>query len=166
MLLVAVAGNALVAWFVLPNHVNGAHAQFLFRTWIWLDTRFSMYGWIPLAAGLLAWDLFVWRVSRPKVKGWVTRKLLTFTLLAGIAPFIPWWVPAGQPPKNLLTVLNSHPGLPSLLSWGMVLAVTVLVCMNSETRDSLLGHGKVLSLVSVGALLLLLALTIAGWWLA
>ena len=165
-LLVAVGGNSFIAWFVLPNRVNGSHAQFFFHAWIWLNAKFAVYGWIPVAAGLLAWDIFVWRVSRPKVKGWVTRKLLTFALLAGVAPFIPWWVPAGQPPKNLLTALNSHPGLPSLLSWGIVLAVIVLICINSETRDSLLGHGKILSLVSLGALLLLLTLTIAGWWLA
>jgi hypothetical protein len=165
-LLVAVVGNGLMAWFLLPYRVNSAHARFLIRGWIWVNTKFSLYGWVPVAAGLLAWDLFVWRASRPKVKGWVTRKLLTFTLLAGVAPFIPWWVPAGQPPKNFLTALNSHPGLPALLSWGIVLAVIILICINSETRDSLLGHGKTLSLVSLGALLILLALTIAGWWLA
>ncbi len=165
-LLVAVAGNSLVAWFVLPHRVTGLHDQFLFRAWIWLDAKASLYGWVPVAAGLLAWDIFVWRASRPKVKGWVTRKLLTFTLLAGVAPFIPWWVPAGQPPKNFLTAVGSYPGLPSLLSWGVILFVITLLCINSETRDSLLGHGKVLSLVSLGALLLLLALTIIGWWLA
>ena len=165
-LLVAVGGNSFIAWFVLPHRLNASDGQLFLRAWIWLNTKFAVYGWIPVAGGLLAWDIFVWRVSRPKVKGWVTRKLLTFALLAGVAPFIPWWVPAGQPPKNLLTALNSHPGLPSLLSWGIVLAVIVLICMNSETRDSLLGHGKILSLVSLGALLLLLTLTIVGWWLA
>jgi hypothetical protein len=42
------------------------------------------------------------------------------------------------------------------------LVVATLLCVNGETRDSLLGHGKVLSLVSLGILLLLLTLTIAG----
>jgi hypothetical protein len=55
-----------------------------------------------------------------------------------------------------------HPGLPSTLAWGVVLVVVTLLCVNGETRDSLLGHGKVLSLVSLGILLLLLTLTIAG----
>jgi len=44
--------------------------------------------------------------------------------------------------------------------------VVGLLCINSETRDSLLGHGKILSLISLGFLLLILAMTIAGWSLA
>jgi hypothetical protein len=162
-LLVAVVGNSLVAWFLLPHSTASPHPRFFFRAWIWVDAKTSLYGWVPVALGLLAWDIFVWRRSRPKVKGWVTRKLLTFTLLAGMAPLIPWWVPAGQPPQSFLTVVGSHPGLPSLLSWGLILLVIILLCINSETRDSLLGHGKALSLVSLGALLLLLGLTIVGW---
>lgn len=165
-LLVAVVGNSLVAWFLLPHSAANPYPRFFFRAWIWVDAKASLYGWVPVALGLLAWDIFVWRRSRPKVKGWVTRKLLTFTLLAGMAPLIPWWVPAGQPPQSFLTVVGRHPGLPSLLSWGLVLSVIILLCINSETRDSLLGHGKALSLVSLGALLLLLALTIVGWSLA
>jgi hypothetical protein len=48
----------------------------------------------------------------------------------------------------------------------VVVFVIALLCINAETRDSLLGHGKVLSLVSLGVLLLLVALTIAGWSIA
>jgi hypothetical protein len=44
-----------------------------------------------------------------------------------------------------------------------VVIVIAALCINSETRDSLLGHGKVLSLVSLGVLLLILGMTIAGW---
>jgi hypothetical protein len=39
----------------------------------------------------------------------------------------------------------------------------VLVCIESESRDYLLGHGKMLSLVSLGMLLLVLSLTVVGW---
>lgn len=56
--------------------------------------------------------------------------------------------------------------MPSALAWGVVVLVTILLCANSETRDALLGHGKVLSLVSLGVLLLLLAMTIVGWSIA
>ncbi len=38
-----------------------------------------------------------------------------------------------------------------------------LLSINGETRDSLLGHGRILSVVSLGLLLLLLALTFVGW---
>jgi hypothetical protein len=164
-LLVAFVGNALVGWLLLPHRLAG-HAEQLFRGWLWFDEKIAAYGWIPLALGLLAWDLLVWRNSRPKVKGWLTRKVLTFALLASVAPFLPAWLPAGQPSPNFLTTVRSHPGLPLALAWSAVVFVAALVCINSETRDSLLGHGRVLSLISLGLLLLLLALTFVGWAVA
>ncbi len=162
-LMVAVSCNSLVAWFLLPRLVTGHQARLLFRAWLWFDEKASLYGWVPVALGLLAWDYFVWRGSRPKIKGWVTRKLLTLVLVAGIAPVLPWWVPAGQPPQGFFAAIHKHPGLPSILAWGVVVFVATLLCMNAETRDSLLGHGRVLSLVSLGALLLVLAMTLVGW---
>jgi hypothetical protein len=45
----------------------------------------------------------------------------------------------------------------------VVLAVVVLICINSESRDYLLGHGKALSLVCLGLLMLVLTMTVAGW---
>jgi len=166
ILMVAFIANRLVAIYLLPSRLAGPHPPLLYRGWAWFDQKTALYGWVPLALGLLAWDLLVWRHSRPKVKGWVTRKLLTLALMAGIAPIIPWWLPADQPPKNFMTAINKYPGLPSSLAWGVVVFVIALLCINAETRDSLLGHGKVLSLVSLGVLLLLVALTIAGWSIA
>lgn len=162
-LMMAFMGNSFLAYYLLPHRFAGYRARPFFHAWLWTDDKLALYGWVPLALGLLAWDVFVWRATRPKIRGWVTRKLLTFALLAGIAPFIPVWVPAGQPPQNFLTAVRSHPGLPSILAWSVVLVVIGLLCMDSETRDSLLGHGKILSLVSLAALLLLLAMTVVGW---
>jgi hypothetical protein len=162
-LMVAVACNSAVAWFLLPRLVSSHHAGLFFRVWLWLDHKASLYGWIPLALSLLAWDYFVWRSSRPKIKGWVTRKLLTLVLVAGIAPILPWWVPAGQPPPRILSAIAQYPGLPSLLAWGVVVFVVALLSIKAETRDSLLGHGRVLSWVSLGVLLLVLAMTLVGW---
>jgi len=45
----------------------------------------------------------------------------------------------------------------------VVLVVLVLLCADAESRDYLLGHGKVLSLVSVGLLLVVLTMTMLGW---
>lgn len=166
-LMVVAATNALVACFLLPRRMQ-AHpthaAGALFRDWWWVNDKIALYGWVPIAIALLAWDFFVWQVSgtRPKVKRWVTRKMLTFALLASIAPFVPAWLPAGQPSPNFMTAMRTHPGLPSALAWGVVLVVVTILCVHRETRDSLLGHGRVLSLVSLGILLLLLGLTIAG----
>jgi divalent metal cation (Fe/Co/Zn/Cd) transporter len=60
-------------------------------------------------------------------------------------------------------MIGKYPGVPSLLAWGVVLVVAVLLCMNAESRDYLLGHGRALSVVSLGLLLLVLTMTVVGW---
>lgn len=165
-LLVAVACNGLVGLFLLPRYASGHNSRFIFRAWWWLDQKASLYGWVVIAVALLAWDYFVWKEARPKVKGWLTRKLLTLSLATGIAPMIPWWVPAGQPPGQFLAMIGKYPGLPAVLAWAVVLVVSVLLCIDPESRDYLLGHGRILSLVSTGFLLLVLSMTILGWSLA
>ena len=167
-LAVAVVCNTLIGWFLLPRMVSAHPSQWVFSVWLWLDEKSSLFGWVPLALGILAWEYFVWRKAnpKPKVKGWVTRKLLTFVLVAGIAPIIPWWVPAGQPPERILAGITRHPGVPGLLGWGVILLVLSLLCLNSETRVLLLGRGKVLSMFSLGALLVVVTLTVVGWSLS
>jgi hypothetical protein len=162
-LLVALLCNALVALLLLPRLVEARHSPFVFHAWLWLDYKAALYGWVPIAAALLAWDFLVWKAAKPKVKGWFTRKLLTFSLAAGIAPMLPWWVPAGQPPGQFLAMIGKYPGVPTLLAWAVVLVVAVLLCINAESRDYLLGHGKALSIVSLGLLLLVLTMTVVGW---
>ena len=165
-LLLAVCCNTLVAFLLLPRLTSVAHPHFIFRGWMWFDRGLGLYGWVPLAMALLAWDFLVWKEARPKIKGWLTRKLLTISLAAGVAPILPWWLPAGQPPGQLLSMIGRYPGLPALLAWGVVLVVVVLLCIDAESRDYLLGHGKVLSMVSLGLLLIVLTMTIAGWALS
>jgi len=162
-LLVAVLCNSLVALLLLPRLVEARHPSLAFRAWLWFDYKAALYGWVPIAAALLAWDILVWKAARPKVKGWFTRKLLTFSLAAGMAPMLPWWVPAGQPPGEFLAMIGKYPGVPTLLAWAVVLVVIVLLCSNAESRDYLLGHGKALSIVSLGLLLLVLTMTVVGW---
>jgi hypothetical protein len=162
-LTVAVFCNAAVGLLLLPRLAEARHSRFLFRAWLWFDRKAALYGWIPLVLALLAWDYFVWKAERPKIKGWFTRKLLTFSLAAAVAPMLPWWIPAGQPPGEFLSLIGKYPGVPCLLAWGAVLVVAVLLCINSESRDRLLGHGKALSLVSLGLLLLVLTMTLVGW---
>lgn len=163
ILLVAVACNGLVAMFLLPRMALGPNAPFVFRAWWWFDHKAALYGWVPLVIGLLAWDYFIWKEARPKVKGWLTRKLLTLSLAAGVAPMLPWWIPAGQPPGEFLAMIGRYPGVPMLLAWGVVLIVVVLLCADAESRDYLLGHGRTLSVISTGMLLVVLTLTVVGW---
>jgi hypothetical protein len=123
----------------------------------------ALYGWVPIAFALLARDYLVWKAAKPKIKGWFTRKLLTFSLAARLTPMLPWWIPAGQPPGEFLAMIGKYPGVPSLLAWGVVLVVTGLLSINAESREYLLSHGKPLSVVSVGLLLLVLTMTVVGW---
>ena len=162
-LLVAVAANGLVAIFLLPRFASGPHPRFVFRAWWWFDQNVALYGWVLFAVALLAWDYFVWKEARPKIKGWFTRKLLTLSLAAGVAPMIPWWIPAGQPPGQFLSMIGKYPGLPAILAWAVVLVVSVLLCIDAESRDYLLGHGRILSVISTSMLLLVLSMTMVGW---
>jgi hypothetical protein len=165
-LLMAVCCNTMVAFVLLPRLTSVAHPRLIFRAWMWFDHKLGLYGWVPLAMALLAWDFLVWKEARPKIKGWLTRKLLTVSLAAGIAPILPWWLPAGQPPGQFLSLIGRYPGLPALLAWGVVLVVVVLLCIDAESRDYLLGHGKVLSIVSLALLVIVLSMTLAGWALS
>jgi hypothetical protein len=162
-LFVAVFCNALVGELVLPRLTGVRHPHLVFRAWLWIDRGIALYGWVPAAAGLLAWDFLVWKEARPRVRGWLTRKLLTFSLAAGIAPLLPWWVPAGQPPRQFLAFIAKYPGMPSMMAWGVVLVVMVLLCINAESRDYLLGHGKALSIISVSLLLIVMTMTVVSW---
>ena len=46
---------------------------------------------------------------------------------------------------------------------GVVLVVAVLLRRNAESRDYLLGHGKALSMVSLGLLLLVPTMIVVNW---
>jgi hypothetical protein len=162
-ILVAVICNTLLGMYLLPRLATANHGRAVFRAWWWFDEKAALYGWVPLAIGLLAWDYFVWKEARPKLKGWLTRKLLTFSLAAGVAPMLPWWIPAGQPPGQFLSMISRYPGVPAVLAWSVVLVVAVLLCIDSESRDYLLGHGRVLSIVSTAMILLVLTMTVVGW---
>jgi hypothetical protein len=110
----------------------------------------------------------VWRKIRrkkavAKVKGWVSRKILTFVLAMGFAPILPWWLPAGQPSDRTLAALSRYPGLPCAVSWSALMIVAVVLGLKGETRDRLLGRGKVLLAVSLGVLALFTCLTLLGW---
>jgi len=168
VIFLAVCANAITGWFLLPRVATNHPGGWLFRGWLWVDREASIYGWMPMAAGLLAWEFYVWRKVRKakpitKVRSWLSRKILTFVLAAGFAPILPWWIPAGQPSEKTMAVLARYPGLPCAVSWVAILIVAIVLCCRAETRNLLLGSGKTLSLVSLVALTVFLALTLVGW---
>jgi hypothetical protein len=168
VLLLAVVGNSVTGWFLLPRLAAAHSSGHFFRAWLWVDRESWRNGWMPLAGGLLLWEFFVWRKIRRaksinKIKGWVSRKILAFVLAAGFAPILPWWIPASQPSERTLAALSQYPGLPSAISWSAILIVAAVLCIKGETRDLLLGRGKALSVVSLSALAFILALTLIGW---
>lgn len=168
LLFLAFVSNALIAWFVLPRMAAIHPGHRFFPAWAWADRNISLYGWAPVAIALLVWDYLVWQKIKksrpmPKIKGWISRKMLTFVLAAGFAPILPWWIPAGQPSDKIMSTFATHPGLPALVSWTAILVACALLCANAETRDMLLGRGKALSMVSLGCVVLVLSLTVVGW---
>jgi hypothetical protein len=169
VLLLTIIGNSLTSWFLLPKLAVTHSHHFFFRAWLWTDLQGAQYGWMPMAVALLTWECLVWRKIRkkrqtmPKIKSWVTRKALSFVLAAGFAPILPWWIPIGQPSDKTLSAMASYPGLPCIVSWSAILIVAIVLCLKAETRDLVLGRGKVLSAVSLGCLALFMALTLVGW---
>jgi hypothetical protein len=176
-LVIAAACNCLVACLLLPQllaaHAHRPatmHAGFAIRAWLWTDLTASAYGWIPLALGLLIWDHFLRQESQSvmseKIKDWVVRVLLIVAFVTGVAPLVPRWL---RPPAALLMTRAKLPHLPMLtavpelawlLPWGMVGLAAALLCLSAETRDALLGHGRILSAASVVVLVLVLMLTL------
>ncbi len=156
LLFLAFVSNALIAWFVLPRMAAIHPGHRFFPAWAWADRNISLYGWAPVAIALLVWDYLVWQKIKksrpmPKIKGWISRKMLTFVLAAG------------QPSDKIMSTFATHPGLPALVSWTAILVACALLCANAETRDMLLGRGKALSMVSLGCVVLVLSLTVVGW---
>jgi hypothetical protein len=68
-LAVAVLCNALVSTLLLPR--SGLRNARLCRfpvAWLWFDYQAALYGWVPIAIALLAWDFLVWKEARLKLK--------------------------------------------------------------------------------------------------
>jgi hypothetical protein len=175
-LLVAATCNSLLACLVLPRMDAGhlrrvavAHEGFAMRAWLWTDMKAAVYGWIPLALALLAWDYFVKQDPSPviseRIKGWLVRGLLIVAWVPGVAPLVPRWL---RPPAAIMTTAKL-PRLPAmgdvssftwLLPWAMVALAAGILCINAQTRDSLLGHGRILSGVGLVILVMVLMLTL------
>lgn len=162
-LTIAIACNSLVALFMLPRLVTGQQTPVLFRSWLWLNEKLSLYGWLVIAVAVLAWAYWPHYGYEPEREVRLARILLILLLVASIAALVLQWIPAG-PAAVVPATMQKNPGLASALAWGAVAVVVGVLCLNGDTRDRLLGDGRVLSLVGLGLLLLVLVLIPLGWW--
>jgi len=183
-LLIAVVCNSLasmslpasaIAHSATSNHASGFAPSLkasAIAIWLWIDGKASLYGWAPLALALLTWDYFAWPEWRPawkeRIKRWVIRSLLVSAFLVRMVPLFPRWI---RPPTGLLVTAAKLPRFPipmlpsfsAAVPWAIVASAVTLLCMNAETRDSLLGRGRALSAISLGVLLMVLAFTLLAF---
>jgi FtsH-binding integral membrane protein len=160
-LTVAFAGNSLVTLSLLPGLAGGRQPR-LFRIWLRLSDALSSYGWVAVVLALLVWSFWLRRGYQLQKKEWAVRLLLVLVLLVGIGAALLPWIPAAHG-AGILGFVRGDSGLPSTLAWSALVLIVATLCLNQETRDSLLGHGRTLSLVGLGLLLLELAMMTLGW---
>ncbi len=160
-LTIAVSWNAFLALYFLPRLSHG-HTPRLIHAWVRFSNLFSWYGWIAVALALLGWSFLVRRGCQLLLREWLARLLLCTVLIGGIVAAPLSWIPASLAP-NLRSSINGHPGMGAVAAWGLLVAVIGLLTLNAETRDSLLGHGRALGLISLVSLLGVLAITTLGW---
>jgi len=115
----------------------------MFRAWWWFDQKAAMYGWVPLAIGFWPGTISCGKTPA-QGQGLVYAQTADVFSRGRVAPLLPWWIPAGQPPSQFFEMIGRHQGVPILLAWGVVLVVTILLCIDPESRDYLLGHGRTL----------------------
>lgn len=182
-LLIAVACNSLASLLLPASPLAHAAAHrgsnfapslkaSAIAVWLWIDGKVSLYGWAPLALALLTWDYFAWPESRPglteRIRRWVIRALLVSAFLVQIVPHFPHWI---RPPAGLLVMTAKLPRFPipmvpafsAAVPWAIVILAAALLCVNAETRDSLLGRGRALSAISLGVLLTVLTFTLLAF---
>lgn len=161
MLTVAFVASALSGSPLFP-HIAATGRHRLFRAWHWLTNAASLYGWAVAALGLLGWSFLIRREDRLQKKEWVARTLLILLLLGGVA--VPILV--NLPAKSALQIraaIQSYAAWGPAAAWAMIVLVVVPLCMNPETRDSLLGNGRSLSLAGLGVMLVVTAILLGAW---
>lgn len=162
-LTIAIACNSLVALFLLPRLITGEQPPRLFLAWLWFDEKLSLYGWAAAAAALLVWAYWPRYGYEPEKEMRIARGLLIVLLVAGFISLLLPWIPVATA-ASVRTAVESHPGLTLTSAWGVVILAVGVLCLNGETRERLLGDGRVLSLVALGLLFLVLSLILLGWW--
>lgn len=160
-LAVAAMSDSFAFLILFPRLVTRQN-HWVFHAWLWMNHVLSSFGWAVVAVGLLVWSLWGRRGYKIQAMEWLARPVLVLTLVGGlIFPLLPQI--HGRYASAIRFVSHNRPGFGPTMGWGLIAVVLTSLCMNSEIRDSLLGHGRVLSLISLGVLILVTAMTLVGW---
>lgn len=159
---VAVACNAVVTVYLLGQPGGSPQLTLLFRVWLWISEALSLYGWVLVAVALLTWAFWPRFGYTPEWEVHAARSLLILALLGGIVRLVLPWV-TSESVAGFRILVSNHPRIVLLVAWSAVLLALGLLCRNPETRDELLGDGRILSIVSLSLLFVIVVLTLIGW---
>ena len=162
MLMVTFACKSLVDLYLLRRLIAGRSHSLSIRAWAWFNEGFSLYGWVLVAVSLLVWSIWSRRDWTKQITEWMTRGLLILLLLAGGAAALLPHIP-GRRAAGIRTVLSRYHDGALMLPWGIVALVAGVLCLNTETRDSLLGRGRLSTVISAGILLMVLTMILQAW---
>ena len=161
-LLLAGVMNFFVIRSMMSTALGNASLPFLIRIWIGISEFLSIHGWLVLAVALLVWAFWPHHGYTPEMPVRIGQGLLILALLSGLTGVIFPFIGADWA-KGVNDFLAGNPGVIPTLNWSLVVLALGGICYNAETRDFLLGTGKILSMVSLGVLSLVIILSIATW---
>jgi hypothetical protein len=139
----------------------GTDARAIFRAWLWFDYKFAMYGWVPVAIAPLAWDF---GLERGSAQGQRMVHAQAADFFAG-GPGGTDAALAGTRRSATATVSRDDRQISATargLGMGRAGGRGAVVLRRRITRLTF-GHGKTLSVDSIGALVAVLTMNIVGW---
>ena len=160
-LAVATLSNSFAALALFPHLAMGG-APLLVRAWVSFNHTVFLFGWMIVTVGLLVWSFWFRRGYDIQKKEWLARLLLFLLFTAGIVSLRPRPI-SGTMAALVRATLHNHAWLWPFTTWAVIALVMVPLCLNPETRDSLFGEGRVVSLVGLGVLSFVMLMTLVGW---
>lgn len=156
---IAAGFNFFITMFILPPMMVKEDPSFLVRTWLWTSETFSLYGWSVFAVGLLVWAFWPHYGYEPEWEMQIARVLLILSLVLGIASLVQPYLPA-EWAGPVREILADRPGLLPTILWTPIIAALGALCISTETRDSLLGDGRIFSLIALSLVFLVVVLNL------
>ncbi len=162
-LAIALVYNYLTAAYVLPQFLAGRPQPQWFKAWFSITANLALYGWIFVAVALVCLCVYWERTTgQPEWQARVAQVLSILLLLTALAHLVLPFIGASWA-ATARAAVESHPDLARTVPWGVVALGIVTLCLSCETRDRLLGNGRVLSVAGLSLLIAVLATTLLAW---